>query len=301
MQLPKTRPLPNQRTTKEAKMTTHTYNEIINSAKKCTNNVSKNYKLGVNSKWAYYYAKSILNPKKDIKKIGFNKASKPTGTSISRQITKNDYTDIAKRLIAYVEKHHQLPNYITYGKYRIRTRLYTLMFAKILVSYHKNNKLPDTVNVNNKAFTKPVETKNEVYNHFIDVFGNFGNTIDGALSKIAGKGYGYYYDDVYTNKEAINRMRNGKGVNCTDSCQVFYNIMQQLIALKKYKKVECLHVKCSGGDGHVRLRITLNDGTQIYRDPAAVLDSGSVTYNWCTNNYTLLAINPSWFLANLNR
>lgn len=281
-------------------MTMHTYVEILSSAKKCTTNVQNNYKIGINSKWGYYFAKAILNPKKDIKRIKFDKATKPTGTHISRQITKAVYLDLAKRFTAYVEKHEQLPNYITYGNYKIRTRLYTLMFAKILVSYSKNNKLPDTVNVNNKAFTKPTETTNEVYNYFIDVFGSFGNSIDGALEKIKNKGYGYYYEDMYSNKDTIDRIKAGKGGNCVDACQVFFNIMKQLIALGKYKKVECLHVKCQGGDGHVRLRITNNKGQVFYRDPAAVLDSNDITNNWCMNG-TLLAINPSWFIANVNR
>ena len=281
-------------------MSTHTYKEIVSFAKKCTTNVQNNYKIGINSKWGYYFAKAILTPKKDIKRIKFDKATKPTGTHISRQLTKAVYLDLAKRLINYVEKHEQLPNYITYGNYKIRTRLYTLMFAKILVSYSKNNKLPDTVNVNNKAFTKPTETTNEVYNHFIDVFGSFGNSIDGALDKIKNKGYGHYYEDMYSNKDTIDRINAGKGGNCVDACQVFFNIMKQLIALGKYKKVECLHVKCQGGDGHVRLRITNNKGQVFYRDPAAVLDSNDITNNWCMNG-TLLAINPSWFIANVNR
>ena len=278
----------------------YNYNTIVNNAKKCKVSVEKNYQLGVSSLWSYYFAKSILNPGKDIMKLGFEKASKPYGTSISRQISKKDYTDMAKRLVNYVEKNKRLPNYLTYGKHQIRVRLYTYMFSKIVVYYKEHKQLPNYVDVNSKSFKKPTETTNEVYNYFIDVFGSFGNTIDGALTKIAGHGYGYYYDDVYSNHEAITRMKNGKGVNCTDSCQVFYNIMQQLINLGKYRKVECLHVKCSGGDGHVRLRITLNDGTKIYRDPAAVLSNGNVASNWCING-TLLAVNPEWFMSNLNR
>ena len=61
------------------------------------------------------------------------------------------------------------------------------------------------------------------------------------------------------------------------------------------------HVLCSGGDGHVRLRITLNDGDYIYRDPACTLSDNGETYcNWCMNG-ELLAIDPDWFLENLNR
>ena len=282
-------------------MSTHTYKELINKAQTCHNNVKKNYKLGINYKWSYYFAKAILKPKTDIPKSTFKDCKNPTGTHISRQISKTNYLKLAKNYITYIEKHKQFPNYATYGEYHIRPRVLTIFFADILLSYNKNGELPSKMNINSRCFTKPSETKNEVYNYFVKVFGKFDNTIDGALSKIDGNGYGGYSDDRYSNKTSIDRMKNGQGINCTDSCHVFYNIMKQLIALGKYKKVECLHVRCSSGVGHVRLRITMNDGTKILRDPASVLDGNGIRSNWCTSNFELWAIDPSWFMENLNR
>lgn len=283
-------------------MTVRTYNQTVSVAKEITTNVKTDYKLGKSAKWSYYLAKAILNPKKDIPKIGVNDAPNPQGTAISRTVSKADYLDIVKRYVAFVEKdkNHRLPNYVSYGKHKIRPHLATLVFAKILVSYNKNGKLPNEVNINSKAFTKPVETTNDVYNYFVKVFGKFNNTIDGALSKVQDRGYSYYYDDVYSNRQSIDRLKQGKGINCTDSCHVFYNIMQQLIALGKYKKVECLHVMCQSG-GHVKLRITMNDGTRIIRDPACVISDNGKGVNcvWCTN--TPIAVNPSWFMSNLKR
>ena len=281
-------------------MTNYKWKDIIKQAQKCKKNVETEYRLGMNSKWSYYFAKAIMTVNTDVKKINFTETTKPIGNNISNQIYKKDYFDMCKRLIKYVETHKQMPNYITYKNYKVLPRLATYMFSRILVYYNKNGAFPKYANINSKCFTKPTETENEVYSYFKKVFGDFGDTIDGALSKIAGNGYGYYYDDVYSNKTSIDRMADGDGVNCTDSCQVFYNIMEALIQKGKYKKVECLHIGCSGGDGHVRLRITLNDGDYIYRDPAAVLSSGSITYNWCSNG-ELWAINPSWFLDNLRR
>ena len=278
----------------------YTYKEIVNSATIIKNNVEKQYKLGANPRWSYFIAKAILTPKKDVS-LSFNEAPSSTGDNISRQIVKKDYLDMATRMTKFVETQKALPNYITVNGLKMNVNDYTYMFSRILVYYDKNNALPNYANVNSKAFTRPTETTNTVYDYFVKTFGSFGDTIDGALEKIAGRGYGYYYDDVYSNKTSIDRMKNRQGVNCTDSCQVFYNIMLALIKKGKYKKVECLHVRCSGGDGHVRLRITHNNGNTFLRDPAAVLKSGSVTYNWCTSGYTLLAINPSWFMENLNR
>ena len=277
----------------------YTYKTILKTSQTIKTNVETTYKLGKTSKWSYYIAKAILTPNKDIKRINFNEAPKPKGTHISRQIPKKDYLNLCKTLTKFVEKHQRLPNYLTYKEYKIRPRLYTYILAKILIYQYKHHKQANQVNVNSKAFTKPTETTNKVYNHFIDVFGKFDNTIDGALQKVNGKGYAYYYDDLYSNETAINRIKQGKGINCTDSCQVFYNIIEQLIILGKYRKVECLHVQCSSG-GHVKLKITLNNGSTIIRDPACVLsDNGKpITCTWCTNTGV---INPSWFMENLNR
>lgn len=280
-------------------MSTYSYNSIVKKAKEIKTSVEKKYKKP-NGVWSYYICKSIITPKKDIPKITVNNAEKSTGNDFGRQITKSEYLDMAKRLVKFVESYHKIPNYITIKNKNMRVSDYTYMFARILVYYNTNSILPKYANVNSKAYIKPSESTNDVYNYFVKVFGSFGDTIDGALSKISSRGYGYYYDDVYSNKQSIDRMKNRQGVNCTDSCHVFYNIMLALIKKGKYKKVECLHVKCSGGDGHVRLRITANNGTTFLRDPACTLSDGG-TCNWCTNNYTLLAVNPSWFMSNLNR
>ena len=106
---------------------------------------------------------------------------------------------------------------------------------------------------------------------------------------------------MYSNKTSIDRMYSKSGINCTDSCQVFWHIAKAL-----GYDVHCIHVRCSGGDGHVRLKLKHSkhtSGNWIYRDPAAILSQNGqpLTYNWCSSNYTLLAQEPSWFLANVNR
>jgi hypothetical protein len=278
----------------------YNFEDTVKVARNIKQNVEKKQKLGENTQWSYFIAKQIVAPRKNVNKWYIKPATKSQGDYFSRQILKKDYVDMANRLIKYCDKNKQLPNFISVGSNKMKVEDYTYMFARVLVYYadHKNA-YPNYAEANSKAFTKPSESTNDVYNYFVKVFGSFGDTIDGALSKISRRGYGYYYDDVYSNKQSIDRMKAGKGVNCTDSCQVFYNIMLALIKKGKYKKVECLHIKCSGGDGHVRLRITFNDVTKIYRDPACTLNSGG-TCNWCMNG-TLLGIDPYWFKQNLNR
>lgn len=279
---------------------TYTYSQIIKKAKECQSNVKKDHKTGMTSKWAYYFAKAIVKPKKDIKKISLDDAPSPNGTHISRQISKADYLAISRDLVNFVEKNKRMPNYVSYKTYKLTPHLLTEFLSRILVFYSDNGRLPSQANINSKVFTKPTETKNEVYNYFVKVFGAFDNTVDGFLSKIRDKGYSYYYDDRYSNKECIDRLKKGQGINCTDSCQMGYNIIKQLIALGKYKKVECLHVDCQSG-GHVKLRITKNNGERFIRDIACVISDNnkSLSCVWCTNSPK--AVDPSWFMENLNR
>ena len=277
-------------------MSEYTYNEIVEKAKNIKTNVEKDYKLGESSAWTYYICKEIIQRTKTVAKIGVGGATQSQGNDLSRQINQKDYLDMAKRLVKFVENNHKLPNYITYNKYKVRVSDYTYMFARILVYYDNKKKLPAYVNVNSKAFIKPSESTNDVYDYFVKVFGKI-SCIDDALEKIAGRGYGYYYDDKYSNRQSIDRIKQGLGINCTDATQMMKNVAD---GTGKYKSVDCVHVKCSGGDGHVFLRITAKDNSVFYRDPAAVLDSGSITHIWCLNG-TILSINPSWWVANLHR
>jgi hypothetical protein len=137
---------------------------------------------------------------------------------------------------------------------------------------------------------------NEIFDYFVKVFGNV-KTFDEALQKVKERGYSYYYDDVYTNKQSIDRIKSGKGVNCTDACQVFYHVAKAL-----GYAVSVVHVYCSGtGGGHVRLVITKN-GKSYNRDPAAVLSKNGqpLNYIWCKNG-KLLGTNPKWFMENVDR
>ena len=170
--------------------------------------------------------------------------------------------------------------------------------------YFKPSKIQNKVVVNPKPQPEPEPApapksyEQELLDYFNSVFNADVGSIDEALEIIQDNGYGYYYDDQYSNYTSINRMANGQGVNCTDACQVFFNIAKAL-----GYTVQCLHIGCRGGDGHVRLKLKhdVNTGGEwIYRDPAAVLDGNCISCNWCSNG-TLWDINPNWFMQNLYR
>lgn len=158
-----------------------------------------------------------------------------------------------------------------------------------------NNVSPRYVTVRESA---PVSDKNtEILKYFQNKFGVKLTDFDSFLSAIQGRGYSGYFNSKYSTKKSIDRMKNKQGVNCTDSSQVGY-----VIALALGYEVQFVHVKCSSGTGHVRLRLkhpVNTEGTWIYRDPASVLNGNGIRSNWCTSNYTLLAYDPAWVMTDI--
>lgn len=271
------------------------YSKIVKIAKEIRKNVQSKQKLGRSTKWSYYIAKAILNPNKDVEKIDIIKAFNPQQDKISQTVPKKKYLAIIKEYVEFVELNHRLPNYIIYDAKKVKPRVLTYVFAKILRYYNKYGKLPDSVNISYKVFLPPV-TSNEVYDYFYKKTGKKYKTIDDLLAYIQKNGrYIYEYDDVRTNKQVIDCMCG----NCTDWLQFLINMVEPM-----GYEWKCLHVQCSSGVGHVRGKFKHEEhtgGEWIYRDPASVANGGGITSNWCTTNYTLLAENPSWFLEGLKR
>lgn len=270
------------------------------------------YSLTYNGTVYYWYdimytmAYYVQNPNAGSCEIPYLKSqSSPwTGDTIKEDVKKADYTQQAKNIVNYVKNNNnQMPNYVTTitSKKRVNSNLYGYCFAKILVWYKNHGKtMPNycTYNSNDvkkEASATPKTYPQQILEYFESKFGKV-NTIDVALAKIRGQKYGYYYDDQYTNKQSIDRMKNKQGVNCTDSCQVFWNIGKAL-----GYDVRCIHVKCRGGDGHVKLQFRNDKYPNWFeRDPAAILDGECVECRWCTNG-TTLAYNPQWFINNVQR
>lgn len=279
-------------------MSVYTYKQILEKAKTCQTNVKKEYKTGISSHWCYYFGSAILNPKKNIKKINIGDAPTPKGTSISRQIKQSDYKNICEDLTKFVQnpKYQRLPNYVKYGKFQLTPHLLTEFTSRILVWYDKNGRLPTEANINSKVFNKPVETGNAVYDYFVKKTGKKFNTLDDLLAYVKSYfKYQKYFDDVKSNKQVTDT----KSGNCTDLLQWLMNMTKAM----GYKS-RCIHVKCrTSGTGHVFGEFNHpkhTGGKWIRRDIAAVADGGNIRDIWCSNGY-VQGVNPSWFVANLNR
>lgn len=272
-----------------------TYQTILGNAKTIKNKAEKEYtKIGAG--WSYYVAKSVLTPKKDIKKITVKGATKSTGNDFSRQIKKAEYLDMAKRFTKYVEKYNRLPNYITIGNKRMRVSDYTLMFSNILVYYNKHNQLPNYVEVNSKVYTKPTEYPNKVYGLWVKHIKTKPKCLDDVCDYVkAHFKYLFYNDDVRSNEQVLI----DEAGNCTDLLQMLTNMAEAM----DYDW-EVYHVKCNVSKvGHVYGRFK-KKGTNNWfvRDIACIADESRYCV-WCEagNGGSLLAKNPNWFLQNRNR
>ena len=276
-------------------MTNYKWKDIIKQAQKCKKNVETEYRLGMNSRWAYYFSKAIMTVNTDVKKINFTETTNPIGNNISNQIYKKDYFDMCKRLIKYVETHKQMPNYITYKNYKVLPRLATYMFSRILVYYNKNGAFPKYANINSKCFTKPTETGNVVYDYWVKKFGFKPTCIDDVCDYIRDHfEYEFYFDDYKSNQQVID----SKAGNCVDLTQMAVNMGKAL-----GYEWEVIHTECrQSGTGHVYPRFR-KGGEWFTRDVACIADESTYCV-WCDvedGRGYLLAKNPSWLLENLNR
>ena len=273
-----------------------TFAEAVKSARLCKKSVENNQTLKVNPKWGYYYAQAILNPRKNITSISFEKPPKSHGDYISTQIKKADYIDCAKRIVAFTKKNKVMPNYVKWNNKKISAKDYTYNFAKIIVWYadHKNT-LPAQNNINTKVWVKPKEYYQQIYDYFAKKTGKKFKTLDDLLAYVRDNfTYEFYSDDWRSNKEVMDDFAG----NCTDLMQWLANMAQAMGYDWK-----CIHVECRvSGIGHVWGKFrhkTYTENTWINRDPSAVCGN-SVRSMWCEDGY-FLAENPSWWMANLNR
>ena len=190
-----------------------------------------------------------------------------------------------------------LPAYVTCsdGKTRLYTNTYVDMANRVSAYEVLKGHSPSIIYIKNE---NTISGNTKVLDEFEKHFGKC-EYIDEAMEKIQGCGYAYYYDSAYNTSTTINRISNGYGVNCTDSAQLFYRLAYDMN--EKYGRnyeVQFVHVRCSSGTGHIRLRLRSNGGDWFYRDPSACLDGNSITYNWCSDG-SVIAYNPSWIFDDL--
>ena len=204
---------------------------------------------------------------------------------------------MAERFTKFVERENKLPNWINWKGKKVRVSDYVYMFSRILVYYDENKNLPSKIDVNSKAFTKPTEFPNKVYGLFVKYAKFKPKCLDDVCDWVRDYvTYLFYFDDQETNEEVI-KYRKG---NCTDLLQFLCNMAE---AMDYEFKV--IHTKCAvSGTGHVYGKFRKKGTSEWFiRDIACIADESRYCV-WCNvdnGKGYLLEVNPSWFMANLNR
>ncbi|MCE7700070.1 MAG: hypothetical protein K8E24_015015, partial [Methanobacterium paludis] len=123
------------------------------------------------------------------------------------------------------------------------------------------------------------------------------NTFTQGFNLIANRVYGHYANDVYSQLNALNRLKKKLGLNCSDITQLLYQMGKDLGYNVAYE-----HVMCKVSGGHIRLKISGGEfgnlGTQIKNwktvDGAAQLKSGQGINNiWCPDG-AIVSYNDKW-------
>ena len=93
---------------------------------------------------AYLFSQAVRNPGKNVNLVKCNKAPDPSGSTVDLQLNVAQYKSLAKNLYDFMSnpKHHRLPNYLEYSGKQIKQRVFIYSFAKIIVFYSKEKRLP---------------------------------------------------------------------------------------------------------------------------------------------------------------
>ena len=114
--------------------------------------------------------------------------------------------------------------------------------------------------------------------------------------------YALYYNDIYTQQQALNRIQNGQTLNCTDFAQIYLAAYKEQARANGWTDpIQIVRgvVTCKSGKayGHVWCRVQ-EDGKWINVDPSAAACHG---YDYgmliCNRSYTVTNINPAWAVS----
>ena len=245
-------------------------------------------------------ANTVVNTNSVYTKKSYKDAPAPTGSSISKVLTKNEYIKLAREIVQFYNTNKRCPNYVSYQNYKISPKLFSYCFAKIIVFYIQNKRYPTTCEFKSSVFTNTTSSAKyttkggKVCKQLMNLakisINNYKDVYK-AMSKIFT--YDYYYDDVQTQSQTISRRKG----NCTDLNQIERAALLELYSKDLVQIVRGL-VRCNDGKtyGHVWCRIKVN-GKWINIDASAAAKGKSLGSVICASVVEITNINPSWAVS----
>lgn len=216
----------------------------------------------------------------------------------TKQLTKAQFDDMIKRFNAFVMKNKREPLTIkitSSGSDYISLIRYRDMLLRYTNFYKANKRYPNYIVINPAAAEPTYDSDKTSYlKKFADAVGAKFNTFSVAYDLIKYHGYSYYYNDRYIQSQALTRLKYKHGLNCSDICQLMYQVAKDIGYSVRY-----VHIKCASGGGHIQLDVKGKEfGSKWKRvDPAAALNSGrELGYLWCADGKVLSYDDP-WLIS----
>ncbi len=250
-----------------------------------------------------------LNEGKSVStKISLVNASKPSITkySINNNPTKASYISVAKSVSNYINTNKIAPAYATVESAKADFRVYTYAFAKILVFYKNNNKLPNTCTFQSSVFdssnpditykkgVNEIATEKDLSAYLKYYTRDKANDAIKALAKKLTANcktnlekanaiynyvrdhvsYSYYYNSVYYATGTYSR----KAANCCDHSNLIVSLCKSAGLAARYSHATCTF---SSGlrVGHVWAQIYV-DGVWYAADATSSRNSLGHVNNW---------------------
>lgn len=285
------------------------FKDIVSIAEDVVENVQKKKELPskaggcTKGEYAYILTKSVLNPGKEIAKLNYSYAPNPNGGIIDKKLTKKEYQGIASDVNKFVSPNKRLPNYDGFQNKKISIDLCIYCFAKIIIFYNQNKRMPNTCSFDSNVFKKSTNAKyttkgGKICQRLANLAKmNINNYKDiyTAIGKIFS--YSYYYNDLYVLEEIFSRRKG----NCTDLNQVQRTALLEIYDKDIIQIVRGL-VRCNDGKtyGHVWDRIKVN-GSWINIDASAAAKGKPLGSVICKQVVQITNINPSWAVTDDGR
>jgi hypothetical protein len=204
-----------------------------------------------------------------------------------------EYAKMVKIVNDFKKEKGRFPNYVDFNGVRFTESQYGDAFKRVSIFRDENGRYPNYVTLEGT----PIIIKSALHLQIESAVGGAYNTATGLYNLIkANEDYAYYYNDVYPQGAAIQRLKDGQGLNCSDFSQIGFAALVDLEGYEvRYKHVKCL----TSGLGHVFLQARgkeLGDSWVNYDLAAAAKSSYSLGNAWCSNG-TLVAYNPAWLMS----
>lgn len=209
----------------------------------------------------------------------------------------DEYVQMVSIINKFKAENGRYPNYVDFKGLRITKDQYAEAGRRAAAFKAENGRNPNYVTITGTLLV----VKSELQLRIESAVGGSYSTATGLYNLVRqNENYAYYYNDIYPHGEAIQRLKDGKGLNCSDFSQVGFAAITDLEGYEvRYKHVKCL----SSGGGHVFLQVKGKELGSEWKsfDLAAAAKSGyALGQSWCANG-TLVAYNPAWLMSDDGR